>query len=242
MTHPTVFPQPLGQWIVLVLGFGLTLSSSPVPVEGSAQNGLIGSLSAAGSVWLRGVEVSRAGTLFSGDRIRTSEDAYARLTLTEGHRIELGGGTDVTVEGGIDGSETASGSARLDVRAGRILFASSPASEPLSVKVESFRIVAGSGSSGEVSFLERNEVGVRVDTGRLMVRNNSTGESWTIEAEQNGQDEGQVITLDEPLDTGAQTESSEEGGVPATAIYALAGGGTAGLVLYLAMRDSASPN
>src|SRR5436190_18122780 len=62
----------------------------------SAVRPVIGSVSAIGSVELRGLGISQEGTLFSGDKIRSNEKAYVKVLLATGSKIELGAKTDVT--------------------------------------------------------------------------------------------------------------------------------------------------
>src|SRR5207253_4914085 len=58
---------------------------------------VIGSVSAVGSVELRGVGISQEGTLFSGDKIRANEKGYAKVLIATGSKIELLEKTDVNV-------------------------------------------------------------------------------------------------------------------------------------------------
>src|SRR3954452_23134960 len=56
----------------------------------------LGAVNASGAVELRGVIVSRDGTVFSGDRLRSNEKGYAQVSLNGGRRIEIGERTNLT--------------------------------------------------------------------------------------------------------------------------------------------------
>ena len=74
-------PRPLSQMLCSLLAVLLVVTALPawVPTAlGAPEGALVGSLSAIGSVELRGVAVSRDGTVFSGDTIRTWEDGYRK--------------------------------------------------------------------------------------------------------------------------------------------------------------------
>jgi hypothetical protein len=58
---------------------------------------IAGAISAVGSVNLRGVPITRDGTIFSGDRIQVGPASYARLSVGKGIVLEAGAGADLTV-------------------------------------------------------------------------------------------------------------------------------------------------
>src|SRR6516164_4669120 len=85
---------------LLAAGLLLTTTLVTMPVSAadfSSARPVIGSVSAVGSVELRGVGISQEGTLFAGDSIRANEKGYAKVLLGSGSKIELYPKTAVSV-------------------------------------------------------------------------------------------------------------------------------------------------
>ena len=61
----------------------------------SSARPVLGSVSAVGSVDVRGVGIAQEGTLFAGDSIRSHENGYAKVLVGTGSKIELYKNTDV---------------------------------------------------------------------------------------------------------------------------------------------------
>jgi len=203
-----------------------------------AQNGIVGSLSALGAVQLRGIPVSGEGTLFAGDRIETSGEAYARIFLTDGPQLELWTDTDVRVD------RDASG-VRVSMNAGRLALSSTGSSLPVTVSVESLRIEAPPGARAEIAFLAPNTLTVLALQDTLTVTEQEEDQSETVP------EGGQVIIdLDaeiEPGETATTEDAAGESGPSSTKKWVLIGaaaGGGAGAAIVLAGRekDSASPS
>jgi len=143
-----------------------------MPLSGadfSKSNPVIGSVKAAGSVELRGVQISREGTLFAGDTIRTRTDGYARLVLSSGDKIEVAQNTDVNVNRDAQGVQIA-------MNTGVLGFA---AHSPLRIDVLPYEVVASDNASGNV-VIGSTTAGIRAIDGKLIVRNRKTSESFVL--------------------------------------------------------------
>src|SRR5215831_20493896 len=85
-----------------LVAFGLVLTTTFITMPVSAADfsnvrPVLGSVTAVGSVYLRGVGISQEGTLFAGDSIRANEKGFAKVVLGSGSKLELAEKTDVTV-------------------------------------------------------------------------------------------------------------------------------------------------
>jgi ferric-dicitrate binding protein FerR (iron transport regulator) len=210
------------------------LAGASFPAFGQ-QNPVAGSVSAVGAVQLRGVPISSEGTLFNGDRIETSGDAYVKVQFTDGSQLELGDDTDVRVDVGESTLQVA-------MNRGRVAFSSL---QPVSVSVESFRIEGTGGAAAEVAFLAPNRLSVTALTESLTVTQVAAQETEPVE-------EGQQVIIDLDAEVGApDAQPPEQTGGPAgsgdgsSATWILVGagaGGGAGAAIFLAKRgrDSAS--
>jgi hypothetical protein len=76
---------------------------------------IAGAISAVGSVNLRGIPITRDGTVFSGDRIQVGPASYARLSVGKGVVLEAGAGADLTLT--LEGKEM-----RVRVASGTVAF------------------------------------------------------------------------------------------------------------------------
>ena len=150
-----------------------TLATTPISAaELAPANGVVGSVRTTGSVQLRGVAVSREGTLFAGDVVQSGAGGYATLRLNAGHKVELSSDTRVTV--GEDGSI-----AQLALASGHMAFASDVAS-PLSIVIAPLEIYLNTDASGDVSIVGERTVGVRVRAGSVLVRNTQSKKSFVL--------------------------------------------------------------
>jgi hypothetical protein len=131
---------------------------------------VIGSVSAVGSVYLRGVGISQEGTLFAGDSIRANEKGYAKVLLGSGSKIEVSAKTDLTV------SRDAQG-VKIAMNTGTIGFT---AHSPLRIDVMPFEVTATDDASGNVAVMSPSTAGVRALNGKVTVRNLKTSESFVI--------------------------------------------------------------
>jgi len=136
----------------------------------SAARPVIGSVSAVGSVDLRGVAISQEGTLFSGDSIRSHEKGYAKVLIGTGSKIELSEKTDVSVNRDARGVQIA-------MNSGIVGFT---ALTPLRIDVAPFEVTASDNASGNVVIMSTTTAGVRAINGKVTVRNLKTSESFVI--------------------------------------------------------------
>jgi hypothetical protein len=131
---------------------------------------VLGSVSAVGSVYLRGVGISQDGTLFPGDTIRANEKGYAKVLLGTGSKIELMEKTDLTLNRDSQGVKVA-------MNTGTIGFT---AHSPLRIDVTPFEVTASDDASGNVSVMSSTTAGVRAINGKVTVRNLKTLESFVV--------------------------------------------------------------
>jgi len=130
----------------------------------------IGSVSAVGSVQLRGVSVSE-GTLFSGDRLNVAPGSYAKVVLGAGSKVELDGNTNVTLSKDADAIS-------IQMTSGNLAFTGSQ--KPVRVRVGNFEVTAAGQTRGSVAFVGTDAFGVRVMEGSVNVRNTTTKESYSV--------------------------------------------------------------
>src|SRR5215471_7153063 len=136
----------------------------------TSPHSVIGSVSAVGSVDLRGVGISQEGTLFAGDNIRAHEKGYAKVILGTGSKIELTEKTGVTVNRDAQGMKIA-------MTDGTIGFTTKSS---LRVDVMPFEFTASDEASGNVAVMSSTTAGVRVTSGKVTVRNLKTSESFVL--------------------------------------------------------------
>jgi hypothetical protein len=131
---------------------------------------VIGSISAIGSVDLRGVGISQEGTLFAGDSIRSHEKGYAKVLLGTGSKIELNEKTDVNINRDAQG-------VKIVMNSGLVGFT---ARTSLRIDVLPFEITATDDASGNVAIMSPTSAGVRAMNGKVTVRNLKTSESFVL--------------------------------------------------------------
>lgn len=151
---------------VLMLGATVPVSAAEIAAPAN-----IGSVSAVGSVQLRGVGVSE-GTLFSGDRLNVAPGGYAKVVLGSGAKVEVDGSSDVTV------SKDAN-AINIQMTSGNIAF-TGDAQKPVRVRVGVYEITTTKEARGSVAFVGSEAFGVRVMDGTVSVRNTSTKQSYTV--------------------------------------------------------------
>lgn len=169
----------------------LILSTTPVsPAAAPAET--LGSVTARGTVMLRGTRVNSGGTMFSGDRLSVAPQSYAKVVLANGARIEMGSSSDGRF------LRTAN-STEVWIEAGDIAFAAdASARNATHLRIGSYDVLAGAGVSGVVSVLDNGMFGVRMLTGSVQVDNGTTKESLRIHpgaAQVLGQKAGQPVRL-----------------------------------------------
>jgi len=131
---------------------------------------VIGSVSAIGSVELRGVGISQEGTLFSGDNVRANVKGYAKVLIGTGNKIELNEKTDVRFSRDAQGIQIA-------MNSGLVGFT---AKTPVRIDVAPFEVTASDDASGNVAIMSTTTAGVRAISGKVTVRNLKTSESFVL--------------------------------------------------------------
>jgi hypothetical protein len=154
---------------VLLVVYTMPLSAA----DGLSRATSIGQVSANGAVDLRGVRINGDGTLFSGDRMNVGAGAYAKVALASGPKIEVGSGSDVTVNREADATQVLMGS-------GNIAFKGDGKSA-IHVRVGAYEVLVQGNASGNVAYIGKDAFGVRVLTGSVSVRNTLTKQSFSME-------------------------------------------------------------
>jgi len=131
---------------------------------------VIGSVSAVGSVELRGVGISQEGTLFSGDSVRANVKGYAKVLIGTGSKIELSEKTDVRFKRDAQGIQIA-------MNSGLVGFT---AKTPLRIDVAPFEVSASDDASGSVLIANPLSADVRAINGKVTVRNLQTSETFVL--------------------------------------------------------------
>lgn len=152
------------------------LATTPVSAEDLSRRDPIGSVTAAGRVQLRGVEISQEGTLFNGDTLQSGEKAYAKVIFVNRQKLEVGEKTDVTLSR--DGEAVVIG-----MRSGSAAFTAVNGS-PIQIKAEPYEIVIDHIGGGGLSFVGDDFIAVRAMNAQLMIRNTVTKQSFVLSAGQ----------------------------------------------------------
>jgi len=156
--------------ISVVLALLTAIATTPVSAAELAEP--MGSVSAGGTVELRGVRISREGTLFAGDVIRSHAGGYAKISLSVGHQIELGANTVVTFDEGLS-------VVQLAMASGSIAFTAAGIS-PLRIDIAPYELSMTDAGSGSVVLAGTETIGVRSTTGSLSVKNTETQELFVL--------------------------------------------------------------
>jgi hypothetical protein len=159
----------LSRSIALVLAFLMIVHTVPV----FAAEASIGSVSAVGSVDLRGVAIAGDGTVFSGDRLNVAPGAYAKVALGAGPKIEVDGGSDVTITRTGD-------NVQVQMASGNVAFKGA-GKNSVRLRVGAYEITASGDASGNVAYIGKEAFGVRVMTGSVAVRNVETRQSFIVQ-------------------------------------------------------------
>jgi hypothetical protein len=229
------------QFMALSLAILTLVGTAPVSAAEIASPANIGSVSAVGSVQLRGVGISE-GTLFSGDRLNVAPGGYAKVVLGSGPKVEVGGNSDVTVEKGSD-------AINIQMTSGNIAF-SGNGEKPVRVRIGAYEITAAGQFRGSVAFVGSGAFGVRVLDGNVSVRNTSTKQSYTV-----GKGSERLISLSDNSQSGALLASAAPTAIPAmpamparrqmsggakTALIVGAVAGSAGAIAWLMTKNDDS--
>jgi len=158
---------------LMAVALALTTAFVTMPLTAadfSTTRPVIGSVSAVGSVELRGVGISQEGTLFSGDSVRANMKGYAKVLMGTGSKIELSEKTDVRFNRDAKGIQIA-------MNSGLVGFT---AKTPLRIDVAPFEITASDDASGNVMMRSTTAADVLAISGKVTVRNLKTSESFVL--------------------------------------------------------------
>jgi len=143
----------------------LVLEFMPVTVASadfSTGTGIVGTVTGFGTLYLRGVEVRQAGTVFSGDTIQTGDQSLASVIFANGSRVQLASKTMFV-------TNRNNQIVQLLLTAGEVAFNASK--NPVAVVCGDYQIAPEPYSSGGVAILNADFAAVRVAAGRVTLRN-----------------------------------------------------------------------
>lgn len=189
------------RFLALSLAILMLGATAPVSAAEFASPANIGSVSAVGSVQLRGVGISE-GTLFSGDRLNVAPGAYAKVVLGAGPKVEVGENSNVTVSKDSD-------AVSIQMTSGNIAF-SNNGQKPVRVRIGSFEVTAVGQSRGTVAFVGSGAFDVRMLEGTVSVRNSMTKQSFTV-----AKGSERLISLGDSNQSGALLASTSPSAIPA---------------------------
>jgi hypothetical protein len=162
--------KKITQFIALSLAILVGVGTAPLSAAEIATPANIGSVSAVGSVQLRGVGISE-GTLFSGDSLNVARGAYAKVVLTTGSKVEVDGNSNVKVSKDAD-------VVTIQMTSGNIAFSGSQ--KPVRIQVGSYIVTPNNKARGSVAFVGTDGFGVRVIEGSVTIRDTATKQSSTV--------------------------------------------------------------
>lgn len=156
---------------VSVVLLGTVLATTPVTAaELTVPKVVLGSVSSVGSVQLRGVSISREGTLFAGDQIAVGSGSGAKVTMANGQKILLDQLTNLTFAQ--DG--------QLNVAKGNVAFSGKAAS--LDIIAGDYEITGDRALAGNIAYVGTGYVGLRINSGNAVVRNLKTKQTYKVGA------------------------------------------------------------
>jgi len=218
------------RFLALSLAILTLVATAPVSAAEFATPANIGSVSAVGSVQLRGVGISE-GTLFSGDRLNVAPGAYAKVVLGAGPKVEVGENSNVTVSKDND-------AVNIQMTSGNIAF-SNNGQKPVRVRIGGFEVTAVGQSRGTVAFVGSGAFDVRMLEGTVSVRNTTTKQSFTV-----AKGNERLISLGDSSQTGALLASTSPAAIPALpampARRQLSGGAKTALVVASVLGTAAA--
>jgi len=236
---------------VLAVALLLTTTLITMPVSAadfSAGKPVIGSVSAVGSVDLRGVGISQEGTLFAGDSIRSNEKGYAKVLLGTGSKIELYEKTAVSVNRDAQGVKITMTNGVIGITA----------KSAMRIDVAPYEVIASDDASAHVGYLSPTTGSVKALNGKVTVRNTKTSESFVvtkgheqllglnngIHAPSLGEVAGNVPTVP-GIPTAPQTPAGKTGGglaMDTGAWLAVLGAGALGAIAIWALVEAHNNN
>lgn len=210
--------------------FACVGTTESLAAQGRAGDRIVGSLSSAGAVSLRGVRVSDEATVFEGDRIQTSGESWVTVSLADGSRLELAGNTDVQV-----GREPSG--VRVAMRRGQLAVTSPRQDTPVRVDVESLEVFAPGGAAAEIAFLEPGRVRVTALREAVSLSRQDGQETETVQ-----EGDQRIINLDAGVTTENPEQDDEEGSSSKKWVFLGAGIGGGTGVAILVSGSEASPS
>jgi hypothetical protein len=236
--------------LAVALLFTTTLVTMPVSAaDFSSARPVIGSVSAVGSVELRGVGISQEGTLFAGDSIRANDNGYAKVRLGTGSKIEVYEKTAVRVNRDAKGLKIAMTNGVIGITA----------KTPIRVDVMPYEVTASDDAAAHVGYLSPTTASVKALNGKVTVRNTKTSESFVvlkgheqllglnngIHAQSLGEVAGNIPTVP-TLPTRPQTPPGKTGGgglaMDTGAWLAVLGGGALAAISIWALVEAHNDN
>jgi hypothetical protein len=228
------------RFLALSLAILTLVATAPVSAAEFASPANIGSVSAVGSVQLRGVGISE-GTLFSGDRLNVAPGAYAKVVLGVGPKVEVGENSNVTVSKDNDAVNIHSkdnDAVNIQMTSGNIAF-SNNGQKPVRVRIGSYEVTAVGQSRGSVAFVGSGAFDVRMLEGTVNVRNSTTKQSFTV-----AKGNERLISLGDSNQTGALLASTSPSAIPALpampARRQLSGGAKTALIVASVLGTTAA--
>jgi FecR protein len=143
----------------------LLLEALPMTVASadfSTGTGIVGTITGFGTLYLRGIEVRQAGTVFSGDTIQTGDQSQASLVFANGSRVQLASKTTFV-------TNRNNQIVQVSLIAGEIAFRASKS--PVTIVCGEYQIAPEPNSSGGVAIVSAEFAAVRVATGKVTLRN-----------------------------------------------------------------------
>ena len=162
----------LYKYLSVALLFSLVVATTPLSASDFSSKSVLGSVSAVGTVDLRGAQIPDEATVFSGDRLTSGAGAYAKVLLANGQKVEVAANTALKFAG-------QAGSLDIELQSGTVAF-SSVLAAPVRIVVGVYEITSSQPLSGNLGFLGADFVDLKVLTGSASVRNLKTKQTYVV--------------------------------------------------------------
>jgi ferric-dicitrate binding protein FerR (iron transport regulator) len=123
---------------------------------------VVGTITGAGNLFLRGIEIRQVGTVFNGDNIHTGDRSQANMIFANGNRVQLASNTTFV-------PSRNNQAIQVSLVSGEIAFSASQS--PVTVICGEYQIAAEPNSSAGVVIINADFAAVRVATGKVRLRN-----------------------------------------------------------------------
>lgn len=193
---------------------------------------VVGTITGAGNLLLRGIEVREVGTVFSGDNIHTGDGSRANLIFANGNRVQLAGNTTFVTSRNSQALQVSLISGEIAFNASRI---------PVTVICGEYQIAPEPNSSAGVLIVSADFAAIRVATGKVKVRNIkdksvfvlSPGSERILSLRANQQPVQVASTMPIPIPAGQQGKATGTGINWTLWVPVIAGGAAAaGIIAY----------